>query len=72
MLKWLLVIAVIAVVYFLFIKSKPLKKSSAKPDETTLSGDDMVECQECGTYISLSEARLGGGKYYCSDECLKA
>lgn len=72
--QWILVIVLIALVYFFFIKKKPLpgesqnsKKRKEKSDEA-----DMVECKSCGTYITLHEALLRDGEYFCSDECLKA
>lgn len=72
--QWILVLVLIALVYFLFIKSKPLpgedKKSKKKKER--LDEDDMVECKSCGTYITLNEALLRDGDYFCSNECLKA
>ena len=70
-LKVLLVVAVIGIVYFMFIKQKPSKvskKSSKKKDE--LAANDMVECTTCGVYSELSECILSGSKYYCSSECV--
>ena len=70
LLKILLVIGVIAAVYFFFIKkSTPLTKErhdkrKQKEDENT-----MIECATCGTYISTSEAVISSGKFYCSTEC---
>lgn len=70
MLKWLLVIALVVAVYIFFIKKKPLgqanKSSGKKQDEA-----DMVECAECGVYVSLDEALIRDGKYFCSHECMK-
>ena len=72
--QWILVAVLIALVYFFFIKSKPLpgenKKTKNKKDK--LEEDDMVECKTCGTYITLNEALLRDGDYFCSKECLKA
>ena len=68
MLKYLLVVGVIAFVYFFFIKKKPLKNSSSN---TKLEASDMVECSSCGTYCEVSESFLSEGKYYCSQECAK-
>ena len=72
-LKLLLVIAVIAVVYFVFFKKKPLKntktKTKTKHDEK-LQSNDMVECAECGTYVELGESIISNNKYYCSSECV--
>ena len=42
-------------------KSKPLQ-------EKETSGDTMVECSKCGTYVTIDESIRVNGKYYC-DEC---
>ncbi len=73
MLKWLLVIAVVAAVYFFFIKKKPLpNETPSKGKKENLDDADMVACTACGTYISLNEALLQNGEYFCSDDCRKA
>lgn len=72
-LKLLLIIGLIGAVYFIFFKkSTPLtaerkNKSKKKDDEST-----MVECSECSVYVSIDEAIVSNGKYFCSQECLKA
>lgn len=66
-LKILLVIGVIAVIYFMFIKKKPI---SSKGNDTKLQANDMIECASCGVYVEVGEAILSNGKYYCSQECL--
>jgi len=71
MLKWLLVVLVIAVVYFFFIKKKPLSNEQPSKKREKLDDDDMIECKSCGTYITLNEALLQNGEYYCSDECMR-
>ena len=69
-LKILLVIGVIAAVYFLFFKkSSPIKKSEQKSDCEI--SNDMVECESCGVYTEISESILSNGKYYCSKECME-
>lgn len=71
-LKLLLVIGVIAVVYFMFIKKKPIKNNlSSKKDEKKekLEANDMIECPTCGIYSELGDSVLSNGKYYCSSEC---
>jgi uncharacterized protein len=70
-LKLLLVVAVISVVYFMFIKKKPQKNVNNSSSKDSLEADDMVECAECGVYSQLSDSILSGSKYYCSQECLK-
>ncbi|QSZ40902.1 hypothetical protein GJV85_01825 [Sulfurimonas aquatica] len=70
-LKVLLVMAVIAIVYFMFIKKKPITDTKKKnKDKETLKTNDMIECAECGVYTEVSECMLSNGKYYCSKECL--
>ena len=72
-LKVLLVIAVIATVYFLFIKKKPLKNSSSNSTsekKTPEQANDMIECAACGTYAELDDCILSNNKYYCSKVCV--
>lgn len=75
-LKLLLVVGVIAAVYFLFIKKKPTvtnsksnKNKEEKKDE--IKSNEMVQCSTCDIYCELDDAILSNNKYYCSDECLK-
>jgi len=32
--------------------------------------DTMVPCEECGVYISVKEAFIKEGRYYCSKSCM--
>ena len=67
--KFLLVVVVIGLVYFLFIKKKPALK---KPKKKDVQAETMVECKKCGTFVSPTEAILSSGEYFCSSECLRA
>ena len=72
-LKLLLVIGVIAIVYFMFIKKKPLEskpKSKTQKKKEQPQVDDMIECESCGVYVSIEESILSNGHYYCSRECV--
>ena len=72
MLKILLVIAVIAGIYFFFIKkSTPLTKErhDRKKDKSRDDDETLVACEVCSTYITTSEAIVSVGKFYCSTEC---
>jgi uncharacterized protein len=70
-LKLLLVIGVIAIIYFMFIKKKPtVTKKTQQQKKKNEAVDEMVECSSCGVYVTLSEAILSNGKYYCSRECI--
>ena len=72
-LKVLLVLGVIGIVYFMFIKKKPANISKTKANKKeTPKADDMVECSSCGVYAQVSESLLSGSKYYCCKECLNA
>jgi len=68
-LKVLLIVAIIAVVYFLFIKKKPLNSSKKKDNEKPKT-NDMVECATCGTYVSIDDAIISENRYYCCSECV--
>ena len=63
-LKLLVVIGVIAVVYFMFIKKKPIqnkaepKQNKKKDKKEKLEANDMIECPTCGIYSELSECVL--------------
>ena len=72
MLKWLLVVVVVAAVWFFFIKKKPLPSEKPSKKKEKPSDDDMVECKTCSVYVTLNEALLQDGEYFCSDECRKA
>ena len=76
MIKWLVVVGVVGLIYFMFIKKKPAVSSSKKSDETDKKDEkqdsnDMVECATCNIYCELDEAILSNNKYYCSSECLE-
>ena len=69
-MKLLLVIGVIAVIYFMFIKKKPSVTSKKAEKKEVPKANDMVECASCGVYVEINEAILSDAKYYCSTECL--
>lgn len=70
-LKILLVIGVIAIIYYMFIKKKPLTKEKSRSKKDATYANDMVACAHCELYVDIDEAILSNGKYYCSQECLK-
>jgi len=73
-LKLLLVIGVIATVYFLFIKkNRPVSaKQKKRPKPKKEEGNLMVECKTCGTFTTTDDAFIKNGQYYCSRECMGA
>ncbi|PAF50876.1 hypothetical protein BKH44_06690 [Helicobacter sp. 13S00477-4] len=62
MLFFLIVIGV--VVWFFFFR-RPIQRTKKKQTEEL-----MIECCECGTYISSEEAIVKRGEYFCSKTCL--
>jgi len=71
MIKWLLVIGVIAFVYYMFIKKKPIIQKTQTKKKQETPADELVKCASCDVYCELNDAILSNAKYYCSDECLK-
>ena len=72
MLKYLVVIGVIAAVYYFFIKKKPAVSTSNRSDKSEkLQDNDMVQCAQCGIYTEVNDAIISNGKYYCSRDCLE-
>jgi len=65
-LKIVLLLIIIYLIYRAFGGSISLPKKEAKKDVE--DGDTLVECCECGVYITKKEAKIKMGKYYC-DEC---
>ena len=69
--KLLLIIAIISIVYFMFFKkTTPAQTPKRTNKKSTPEIDEMVECSQCGVYVSLEESILSNGKYYCSRECI--
>lgn len=68
-LKILIFLIVIFLIYLVFFKTKRpnLKKDSKK----RLDAQTLVECETCKTFVSVNEAIIKNGKYYCSKECAK-
>lgn len=72
-LKVLLILGLILAVYFIFFKKNaPLTAERRGKKEHKDDNDTMVECTKCSVYVSIDEAIVSSGKYYCSQECLKA
>ncbi len=73
--KLIILAAVIYLVYTLFLKDgnliEKMKSQQSKPTKKEQNGDveTVVECQKCGVYVSIDEALIKDGKYYCSKAC---
>ncbi|MEA3491549.1 MAG: PP0621 family protein [Campylobacterota bacterium] len=51
------------------IGGKKKGKISKDEDQKRIEEDTLVECQECGTYVTFKESIIVKGKIYCSSEC---
>lgn len=66
--KFVLLAGIFFVIYIMFFKKKAVKNqhTNKKP---TQKGDIMMECTECGVFVSEDEAIIKDGKFYCSKQC---
>ncbi len=70
MIKFLILGVILYLLYIVFFKKQTILKSPKKKKE--VEADTVVECSVCKTYVSLDEAVLMDGKYFCSKECVDA
>jgi uncharacterized protein len=71
--KFLLLIALIIVVYLLFrgfrrVESQQQPSPPPSPQHSAAAGEDMVRCTVCGVNLPRSESFISRGKFFCSDE----
>lgn len=79
-MRWLLVVVIFAILYYLFLR-KPLgrwrnktntdtftQNNSTQNDKTQIT-ETLCECKKCGTFVAPSDAFIKDGNYYCSKEC---
>ena len=71
--KVIIVLIILGLIYFFFIK-KPsvIQESKEKKDKTKqLDEETMIECKECGVYVSVKDSIIKDGLHYCSKECAR-
>ena len=68
-LKLILFGVIAVVVYRAFGGKVPILDGEEKTNDEP-SGDTLVECATCGTYVTIKESITVGSKHYCSKECL--
>ncbi len=66
----LILFGVIAVAVYRALGGKVPMLDGEKTVEDDPSGDTLVECETCGTYVTIDEAITRKGKHYCSKECV--
>ena len=70
MLKFIILAGILYGVYYLFFR-KPVITTTKKPD-IKKNSETMVECKKCEAFVSVNEALIVDGKYFCSKECVDA
>lgn len=68
MILKLIIFAVAGLLIYRFFGGKFLSLGKSA-QEKKLDDDTLVECAKCGTYVTVKESTIAGGKYYCSYEC---
>ncbi len=64
----LLVLILVVLVAYAFIKALAAKGRSADGERKPSAGERMVPCSQCGLNLSVSEALSASGHYFCCDE----
>ncbi len=73
--KLIILAAIIYGIYILFFREGNLVDKMKEKSRTTTKQrnkedvETVVECHKCGVYVSVDEAILKDGYYYCSKEC---
>lgn len=68
MILKLLIFAIVGVLIYRFFGGK-LPNIGKNAAEKKLDDDTLVECEKCGTYVTVKESIIVHGKYYCSKAC---
>jgi len=66
----LLLLAVVGFLVYRFFGGK-VPTFSRSAEEKKLDEDTLVECEKCHTYVTVKEAMITNGAYYCSVDCKK-
>lgn len=72
----LILLAIISIAVYKLLGGKLPKigrtkrdKIPKEDDRKKIEEDTLVECIECGTYVTYKESIIVKGKVYCSREC---
>ena len=69
-MKYLLVILLVLVVFWIWRSGRPSQKPAAQPQrrpEKSGPPPEMVACGVCHVHLPKSEALIGGDGFYCSE-----
>jgi uncharacterized protein len=62
----LLILVVVALAAYLLWRG--FRRDAEPPRETSVDGERMVDCSQCGVHLPVSEAVEAKGRYFCSDD----
>ena len=68
MKKIILVVVVLAAVYFIVRGYARAVSRKGDVDGTAKTEEDMVRCLHCGVHLPRSEGLGAAGKFFCSEE----
>jgi uncharacterized protein len=67
----LLIFAIVALMIYKFLGGQlPGLGNKKRKTEEDLDEDTLVECETCGTFVTVKESIIIHKKYYCSQECI--
>ena len=71
LVKFLMLIIIFFIIYIVFFKKSAPKNVTKRKNSNkkTPSGEIMMECEKCHTFVSENDAIIKDGKFYCSVEC---
>jgi uncharacterized protein len=64
-----MLIIIFFIIYTIFFKKSTPKSRDKSSKKSTPSGDIMIECSNCQTFVAEDEAIIKDGKFYCSKSC---
>ena len=68
--KLLIFVGVIFLIYIFFFKNKRKEEiQKHKEEKKILEGDTMLECTQCGTFVTDKDSIIKDGRFFCSKEC---
>jgi len=70
-MKFIILGILLYAIYYIFFK-KPVISQKKTKDNLKQESETMVECTKCKAYVSVNEALIVDGKYFCSKECADA
>jgi uncharacterized protein len=63
--KILILILILVAIYYFFRGDKKRKKHYKESEK--LNGETMIECCKCGVFVTLKDAIIKDGKYFCNE-----